>query len=732
MHSYRVFSLHHCILITCFLSVLLLQLPHTYAATITLGAQLTLTGPNAQTGPGATAANFREGTRFMVKWLNENTGNTPINGETLQFVLKEFDDQGLTTDPELCAQLAQQMVADPEVDFILVQLGGTAGVVGAPIYEAAGRFVIDTVDTLPVAHVYGNLFASLTTFDQFFQASLLVTRLKGARSVATVTTEAVNGAVGCAGMDSLAPRLGLDFVGEFLVSDIPLGGSCEPVAPAVEEVWRTQLSALVATQPDVVVLCPPFARLALAILRDLDYSPGAILLTFPQGLEACDWDPHLASVPTTYVSYSVPWHPLMRLPGDDLIGTPADFEALWLAAHNDTPSTTFAQLGATGPYLYYLAMRSADSTEPAAVRRALSLLFADTWFSPFRFDITGVNIAHRWVGVQIQPEGELPFAPIENAFTELVYPMPTWQERQYEPGWFEEGGEIAIAVMVGVAMLLLLCVGAGLAYCWRHPVMRAGTPEFLALILVGGLALLSAVFTWMLYVTTAACIARPWLLALGFDLMFGSLLAKSWRVSKVFLVSGLKRVKVTMLSALLLLGAIMLVDVVLLSIWMGVSTPHAETVVVDPVRPSQNYEQCAYSLGSDGVFIILLLAYHALLVVYSLYMAYQLRTIKWVVFNESKWILFAMYNLVLVVVVIIIVEVVDIDREAQFYVRSVFIVVGVLLSVAAVFLFRFYMIRVGAQYDDGSFRADHSLVSRNTQMGREVTSESGSSKSTSH
>jgi 7TM sweet-taste receptor of 3 GCPR len=148
---------------------------------------------------------------------------------------------------------------------------------------------------------------------------------------------------------------------------------------------------------------------------------------------------------------------------------------------------------------------------------------------------------------------------------------------------------------------------------------------------------------------------------------------------------------------------------------MGVSTPHADTVVVDEHRPGLNYEECSFSWGSDGVFVILLLAYRALLIAYSVVLALQLRKVTYTLFNESKAILFAMYNLFFFLVLIIIILAVGIDREAEFIARTILVITAVSLSLLAIYVPKFLMIRQGLQMDAGSFR-DTAKVSAAAQQ----------------
>jgi hypothetical protein len=142
------------------------------------------------------------------------------------------------------------------------------------------------------------------------------------------------------------------------------------------------------------------------------------------------------------------------------------------------------------------------------------------------------------------------------ASAEMVYPMPTFEERVLEPK-VGEHLEIVILVITSVGILIALAFGIVLIVRWRHTVIVASSPPFLAGMLGGGIIIMvSNFFTLTNGVTDATCHLQVWFLAVGFVVMFGSVLVKTWRVWHLYSNSSLSIIKISDKHlVLLLLGA---------------------------------------------------------------------------------------------------------------------------------------------------------------------------------
>jgi gamma-aminobutyric acid type B receptor len=69
--------------------------------------------------------------------------------------------------------------------------------------------------------------------------------------------------------------------------------------------------------------------------------------------------------------------------------------------------------------------------------------------------------------------------------------------------------------------------------------------------------------------TTVMCHLRPWVFNLTFDVMFGSLFMKTFRVYKIFGNKSLTKVKVSSIEIIRTYGMIVFVDATLLVLWIA-------------------------------------------------------------------------------------------------------------------------------------------------------------------
>lgn len=79
---------------------------------------------------------------------------------------------------------------------------------------------------------------------------------------------------------------------------------------------------------------------------------------------------------------------------------------------------------------------------------------------------------------------------------------------------------------------------------------------------------------------------------------------------------------------------------IILAIWTGVHPLVSQVTSLDPLRPKYNYTTCEFD-STDGAFMAVLAAFKAAIMVYGAFLAYKIRDVTRVLFNESKLIGFA-------------------------------------------------------------------------------------------
>ena len=116
----------------------------------------------------------------------------------------------------------------------------------------------------------------------------------------------------------------------------------------------------------------------------------------------------------------------------------------------------------------------------------------------------------------------------------------------------------------------------------KHKILLASQPQFLYLIGIGSIMQTSAIFPvsfdestgWNETQLNRACMASPWLLALGYIIVYSSLFTKLWRVNKVLQFTR-RKIKIRHVAwpmALLVLAAL-----IILCLW----------TIIDPLRHSR-------------------------------------------------------------------------------------------------------------------------------------------------
>jgi len=83
--------------------------------TLVFGVQLTESGPALS---GA-LLDYGDGLKWMVEWANENVAPLRLGGITYDFALKVWDDGSDILTPETTLRISNEIVNDPEVDFII-------------------------------------------------------------------------------------------------------------------------------------------------------------------------------------------------------------------------------------------------------------------------------------------------------------------------------------------------------------------------------------------------------------------------------------------------------------------------------------------------------------------------------------------------------------------------------------------------------------------------------------
>ncbi|ORZ35997.1 7 transmembrane sweet-taste receptor of 3 GCPR-domain-containing protein [Catenaria anguillulae PL171] len=208
----------------------------------------------------------------------------------------------------------------------------------------------------------------------------------------------------------------------------------------------------------------------------------------------------------------------------------------------------------------------------------------------------------------------------------------------------------------------------------RTPALRAQSPTFIFLILLGvSLTTLSVVLD-TLPPSWTTCVSRVATLSVGMAVVLSSTIVKTVRI---YLVFGNKRIRGSALATSRLVSAVaaaVMVHLILVAVWSEVYAPQAvlvqtsltrHTLVcgVDPARTG--------GTSGAGVLGIMgsMLGLHGIMLVAACVYSFKVRKVA-TEYNESRFIALSSYNIFLAVVIVFAIEYSAVSFRAQYAIRS--------------------------------------------------------------
>mmetsp|Transcript_13688 Transcript_13688/g.29528 ORF Transcript_13688/g.29528 Transcript_13688/m.29528 type:complete len:1410 (-) Transcript_13688:45-4274(-) len=232
-------------------------------------------------------------------------------------------------------------------------------------------------------------------------------------------------------------------------------------------------------------------------------------------------------------------------------------------------------------------------------------------------------------------------------------------------------------------------------YARSHPVVKAAQTPFLVLIAVGSII---SSCTIIPIVSTdkegpnSSCMLTMWLYTLGFVFTFSPLFAKMDRVRQLFANSkSIKRTHVSSKGMLLMIFKFLLGDIGLVIAWQ-IAGPLVYTRDVLIRNANEDVIKSAGSCQSEQstIFLVLIGAYHVLVLVWGSYVCYQTYGIT-TVFSEAKYVAVAlMSNLQLLLLAIPILLIASDTPATSMFVRSGVVFLNDLSVLAFIFIPKMY------------------------------------------
>lgn len=201
-----------------------------------------------------------------------------------------------------------------------------------------------------------------------------------------------------------------------------------------------------------------------------------------------------------------------------------------------------------------------------------------------------------------------------------------------------------LGAIAGLCVLFVLFIGFIIIFQWRK--FRYSSPLFCVFIILGALLGLASVFTLLPNPNSELCLSFPWLLGIGFVLLFGTLFTKTWRTWRLFHnARKFKIIRISNKMMFLVVGSFVLFEAIFMILWSTLGDPN---VSVEPIYKSgQAQLQCT---TNSAAWWYVFVFYKVFYVIVGVFLAFKTRDVVDSL-NESKPISFSLYNLTFVMTI---------------------------------------------------------------------------------
>jgi branched-chain amino acid transport system substrate-binding protein len=381
---------------------------------IILGAPVSFTGNQSKEG-----ALTRRGYDMWLDWVN-GQGGVAVNGVRHRVQIKYEDDQ---SKPDLSARLAEKLISQEKVQFLLGPYGSSTTAAVAPIAEQHG---IPTVEGNGAADAifskgYRHVFGVLSPAEKYLQGVLdMATTLnpKPTRIALLAADDSFSLEV-AKGVLDFAPKHGMEVV---FNRQYPEGS--------------TNLYALLneakAKTPDILLNSGHLLE-AVAITkaaRDTRLDPK--ISAYSVGPSTPEFTGVLGK-DADYVFSGSQWTPQARYRPSFYLDA-SQYVATYRKKFKSDEDPDYHVAESTAACLaLHKAIENAGSLQPERVRDALAKLDMTIFYGRIKFDSRGANVFKPMVVEQIQRGRRQTVWPAELASAGPLYPTPTWTARGLPP-----------------------------------------------------------------------------------------------------------------------------------------------------------------------------------------------------------------------------------------------------------------------------------------------------------
>ncbi|XP_066144261.1 gamma-aminobutyric acid type B receptor subunit 2 isoform X2 [Euwallacea fornicatus] len=189
------------------------------------------------------------------------------------------------------------------------------------------------------------------------------------------------------------------------------------------------------------------------------------------------------------------------------------------------------------------------------------------------------------------------------------------------------------------------------------------------------------------------CTARAWTLMAGFSLAFGSMFSKTWRVHSIFTDVKLNKKVIKDYQLFIVVGVLLCVDVVIMTTWQIADPFYRETKRGEPYHHPSNEDEIIIpeneycTSNKMTIFISSIYVYKGLLMIFGAFLAWETRHVSIPALNDSRYVGFSVYNVVIMCVLGAAVALALVDHQDEMFVLiSSFIMFCTTITLCLVFV----------------------------------------------
>lgn len=258
--------------------------------------------------------------------------------------------------------------------------------------------------------------------------------------------------------------------------------------------------------------------------------------------------------------------------------------------------------------------------------------------------------------------------------------------------------QITFSQPIGWVALIFIVLGLVIALAFsiyffvnrNEKVIKKTSPLFSQLMLLGIVMCITSQIFWDVSQTTFTCVMKIWLLAIGFGLIMGNLLAKTYRIFKIFSNAKVTSLVIRDVDLLKFTIAVILLEILMLCLYTFPAGLPKPTVIQSQSDSLLKYIECKVpSSFLQTAGIIMLLGVNFLLVLAAVVIAYLTRNVD-SAFNESRYIAYTVYVFLLVTIILLPLYYTAGDSKSsvsrQFIIRTIAILVAMYFCLFALFM----------------------------------------------